>query len=200
MTTAQTPAPRHPQHNKDITGRRFGRLVALHPTDRRSKKQSVIWQCRCDCGSTVLVPQNGLVYGHYRSCGCLQAEQHSRISQQLHRVDGTCLEWLEKRKHRSDCTTGFRGVTLLKNGRYRVSIGFKGRRYHVGVYPTYEEAVAARLNVEHEIHDGFAAAYRAWDAKAQADPGWGEAHPLVYEVEKRSGVLTVLTNRDELGL
>ena len=29
----------------DVTGRRFGRLAALHPTEKRDEKGSVIWPC-----------------------------------------------------------------------------------------------------------------------------------------------------------
>lgn len=53
---------------KDITGQRFGRLVAIQPTDR-DQHRSIFWICKCDCGTTV----NGaeLRRGKRRSCGCL---------------------------------------------------------------------------------------------------------------------------------
>ena len=109
----------------DLTGRRFGRLVAQYPTARRDRKGSVYWHCTCDCGKEAEVTENGLVHGNNRSCGCLKRENQKRVVDQLHMVDGTCLEWLEKRKSRSDNTSGFRGIYCLKNGRYRVGIGFK---------------------------------------------------------------------------
>ena len=34
----------------DITGQRFGRLVALYPSRRYDKSGSVVWHCQCDCG------------------------------------------------------------------------------------------------------------------------------------------------------
>lgn len=37
---------------KDITGQRFGRLTALHPTDKR-QGTNIIWCFRCDCGNLV---------------------------------------------------------------------------------------------------------------------------------------------------
>lgn len=36
----------------DIRGHRFGRLVAIRDTGRRSQK-NIIWELRCDCGGTV---------------------------------------------------------------------------------------------------------------------------------------------------
>lgn len=85
-----------------------------------------------------------------------------KISTRLHRIDGICLEILKKRKHRSDNRSGFRGVYRTNTGRYRADIGFKGRRFYLGTYACYDEAVAARLDAEQKIHDGFLKAYREW--------------------------------------
>ena len=57
----------------DITGQRFGRLVAVRETsDRQCGK--VLWEARCDCGATVLVVAGNLRSGNTRSCGCLQRD------------------------------------------------------------------------------------------------------------------------------
>jgi 5-methylcytosine-specific restriction endonuclease McrA len=60
---------------KDIAGQRFGRLVAVHPTERRGADQSVFWLCRCDCGNTKEISTTYLNNGT-RSCGCLYAENN----------------------------------------------------------------------------------------------------------------------------
>ena len=75
----------------DLTGRRFGRLVALYPTKERDRKGSVYWHCVCDCGKEAEVTENGLVHGNNRSCGCLKRENQKRVVDQLHMVDETCL-------------------------------------------------------------------------------------------------------------
>lgn len=180
------------KHIADITGQKFGRLTALYPTDKRNAKGSVIWHCACDCGNETDVTQDSLVYGNYRSCGCLLREIKENIPNYLHHIDGTCVEWLEKRKHRSDNTSGFRGVTALPSGKYRVGIGFKKKRFHIGTFATYDEAVAARLEVEELIHTGFVEAYKEWIVQAEADPDWAAEHPLVFEVEKRNGDFYVI--------
>lgn len=182
-------------HNRaDIAGRRFGRLVAMYPTDRRDSKYSVYWHCRCDCGSETSVTEDGLVHGNYKSCGCLRRELWRNIPNQLHRLDGTCVEWLEKRKHRSDNTSGFRGVYRTKAGRYRVSIGFKGQRYHIGIFDGFEAAVEARLEAENKIHGGFVQTYYKWKKQADADEQWARLNPLVFEVRRDGGELNVETN------
>lgn len=57
----------------DLTGKRYGRLVAIKPQKWRSKNQknSVAWLCKCDCGSVVTVPSPSLIYSFKLSCGCI---------------------------------------------------------------------------------------------------------------------------------
>ncbi len=58
---------------KDLTGRRFGRLVVLEIADR-DKNQKIKWLCRCDCGTKKSILGRHLVSGAVRSCNCLQRE------------------------------------------------------------------------------------------------------------------------------
>lgn len=56
----------------DLTGQRFGRLVAIRlgaPHQSPSRAQ-VTWECRCDCGTTVTVQRGSLRNGSSTSCGC----------------------------------------------------------------------------------------------------------------------------------
>lgn len=55
----------------DITGMRFGRLVAIKYLDNGK------WQCKCDCGNPQLVTVKAcnLKNGHTKSCGCIVKEQ-----------------------------------------------------------------------------------------------------------------------------
>ena len=58
---------------KDIAGQRFGRLVAIRPTEKRSGS-NIVWECRSDCGTTTFVPATRLRRGDTKSCGCLRKE------------------------------------------------------------------------------------------------------------------------------
>lgn len=60
---------------KDITGKRFGRLVAQEPTELR-RNGSTVWLCQCDCGNVHLASYRTLVRGNTKSCGCLRMEGH----------------------------------------------------------------------------------------------------------------------------
>jgi hypothetical protein len=57
---------------KDITGRKFGRLTALHRTGE-SRNGRIIWHFRCECGREIDRSSQGLGI-RIKSCGCLQRE------------------------------------------------------------------------------------------------------------------------------
>ena len=145
----------------------------------------------CDCGQETEVSGASLVQGCTLSCGCLKRENQKKITERLHRGYGTCVEFLERRKYRSDNTSGHCGVSQLKNGRYRSYIGFRGKRYYLGTFDTYDEAVQARQEAEQTVYDSFLETYYEWKKKADADRKWKETHPLIFEVERKDGNLVV---------
>lgn len=57
----------------DITGQRFGRLIAKEYV--KTEKKGSYWLCVCDCGNQKLVKVSKLRSGHTQSCGCLQRER-----------------------------------------------------------------------------------------------------------------------------
>lgn len=61
----------------DLTGKRFGRLVAQWPAGR-TRRRYAIWLCLCDCGVCKLARQSELRSGGTASCGCLQRELLSK--------------------------------------------------------------------------------------------------------------------------
>ncbi|MBQ9001885.1 MAG: hypothetical protein IJ087_08540 [Eggerthellaceae bacterium] len=62
------PAPRF----KDLSGQRFGRLVALDPVGKNDRG-NMVWSCQCDCGNTCEATTYSLTSGRKRSCGCLRS-------------------------------------------------------------------------------------------------------------------------------
>ena len=63
----------------DITGKRFGKLVALFPVNRTGSGGSVVWRCKCDCGNEVEVTVASLNKGNTKSCGCLKESAQQQI-------------------------------------------------------------------------------------------------------------------------
>lgn len=63
----------------DITGQRFGSLVALERAGRSPGRAGMaLWKCRCDCGTEKTYYSMVLRAGRTSSCGCKQSEAISR--------------------------------------------------------------------------------------------------------------------------
>lgn len=54
---------------RDISGIRFGKLVALNRVTGVSKSA---WFCQCDCGGSKIVSLGNLTSGTTKSCGCIR--------------------------------------------------------------------------------------------------------------------------------
>lgn len=67
----KNPAPPKPVPDIDITGQRFGSLVAIEFV--RTKDWNTGWRCRCDCGNERVVNGYFLRTGQCVSCGCLRS-------------------------------------------------------------------------------------------------------------------------------
>lgn len=57
-----------PSNAKNIKGQRFGKLVAIRPTDER-KHGAIIWEFKCDCGNTSYTNASRVSDGYTKSCG-----------------------------------------------------------------------------------------------------------------------------------
>ena len=93
----------------DITNKRFGRLVAIKPTDKRVNR-NVIWSCLCDCGKEVFQRVNTLNSGLVVSCGCYIKEINSKRmldnNNPMWKGDNVSLvplhQWIRRRKSKPE--------------------------------------------------------------------------------------------------
>lgn len=105
---------------KDLTGQRFGRLVALNATDKRVNR-AVVWECQCDCGNKHFVQSGSLLSGKTRSCGCLMDESRG-VSRITHHMSNEKIYavWQGMRKrcfstyHKNYKDYGGRGITVCE--------------------------------------------------------------------------------------
>ena len=65
---------------KDLSGKTFGRLVALRSEIKRPEggQQYTLWFCRCGCGNEKWIRQANLQSGSTISCGCHRLELHRK--------------------------------------------------------------------------------------------------------------------------
>ena len=73
MADGRTSRDKSTYYFKDLTGIRFGNLVAI---ERAGKTEwgNVLWKCQCDCGKKRVVPSGKLLSHRVSNCGCRTSE------------------------------------------------------------------------------------------------------------------------------
>jgi hypothetical protein len=68
------------QYLKEIMliGKRYGRLLVLEVSEKRTSDGAIIYKCQCDCGKIAHVRSSALSGGSAKSCGCLHREKVSK--------------------------------------------------------------------------------------------------------------------------
>ncbi len=138
---------------RDLRGLRFGLLTALEPVAERARDGSVRWRCLCDCGRETVVSSSKLLHQHTSSCGC---KKIGAFDTGKHYIDGTCLEILFTPKLRSNNTSGCTGV-YQRQSKWLAYITVGSKRYWLGRYERFEDAVNARKNAEEEWKEKLSA-------------------------------------------
>lgn len=108
----------------DITGQRFGRLVAIKMDNshRPSKSTRAYWLFQCDCGKETIASGTDVRSGKIKSCGCLHDEMASKRFYK-HGMSSTKLgyvyESMKQRCLNSNCKDyknyGGRGITICSD-------------------------------------------------------------------------------------
>jgi hypothetical protein len=85
----------------DITGQRFGRLIAIRYLG------ASFWLCQCDCGGSNKINAGNLRNSHIQSCGCLKSESivrcRGRASRLKHGKSKTSRAYKSWRHARERC-------------------------------------------------------------------------------------------------
>ena len=108
---------------KDLSGKRFGKLTAIHIDHIRREKYGsrTFWKCRCDCGNQKVVRQDHLISGATTSCGCLEKANlrklafkttHGQSSTHLYYVWNTMRERCTNPNVESYRNYGGRGIKV----------------------------------------------------------------------------------------
>ena len=102
---------------KDISGQRFGRLVAIEPIGR-AKGGYIAWRCKCDCGNEIVSSLKYLGHGT-SSCGCLaselsskRAKTHGKSCSRIYKVHRTMMMRCYNPNTHEYENYGGRGITV----------------------------------------------------------------------------------------
>lgn len=146
---------------KDVTGKRFGKLVVLKELGYRRVL------CRCDCGSIKEVNKSHLLSGDIVSCGCV-LKQTAIKSREPKLYKGTDINKISTSAATSRSSTGIRGVSYSKRrGKYSANIGFRGQKFELGYFDTIEEAAKARKTAEERLYKPLIEEWRNKNAGQQ---------------------------------
>lgn len=185
---------------KDLTGKRFGRLVAKRLAF--TKNGFAYWECKCDCGKTAIVRGVLLSNGTTKSCGCYNNERVKKHVQSkeykekqkafmnIDRYKGTRITTIKpNRKLMSNNTSGQKGVTWDKSKkRWYVRLYLAGKVYHIGRFKNLDDAVMARKAAEekyfHPVIEEWEATKCKEETKVGAQPEKQGENPCS---QKRSG-------------
>ena len=88
---------------EDLTGRKFGKLIALKLIKKpdRFGRQWPYWECTCDCGKTTTVLARSLKSGSTQSCGCLIGEVQRGDARCNARKTKHCINELQRTRRAS---------------------------------------------------------------------------------------------------
>lgn len=113
---ATTKIPKLSKNCKDITGQRFGKLVAKQATSRR-KSRSVVWRCQCDCGKEIFVDVGCLCSGNTQSCGCSRGKAkitHGMSKTPIYKIWQDMIRRCENPKRYDYKNYGGRGIKVCE--------------------------------------------------------------------------------------
>lgn len=147
---------------KDITGQRFGRLIAVEPHGRDCRNGDLLWRCQCDCGTQVIIDGARLQSGATQSCGCLRRDVSRKKYQQnqqfmaqvgdassLFDSNGIALSSVTVSARNK---SGMIGVSYDKNSRkWFARMMYKSEYVLLKSFETKAEAIAARQIAQEQV-------------------------------------------------
>lgn len=105
----------------DITGQRFGRLVAINAKEK-DKYGAYLWTCQCDCGNVIKSYSWDLKNGRTKSCGCFKLDnitafnyKHGNCYTRIYRIWLGMKDRCTNPKNNSYHNYGGRGITICEN-------------------------------------------------------------------------------------
>jgi hypothetical protein len=128
---------------RDLTGERYGRLVALEPVEAAATHTKWLWQC--DCGKTKVIPDRNVLGGaQTKSCGCIRIETTIAFFTK----HGNTADRNNTRAYQSWCS-------LRSKCGFRVTIGVELSNPDVTCDPRWVDSFEAFLEDMGECPPGF---------------------------------------------
>ena len=138
----------------NFEGMKFGHLRAIKCLDEKKNGKS-LWECRCDCGKSCRVRTDSLTGGKVISCGCVaKGPDKIKMLKDSRKIEDHTSKVFFSGTISKNNTTGINGVSKLKSGKYRASIGYKNKVYSLIEDYNIEIARQARTEAEEAVKNG----------------------------------------------
>lgn len=149
---------------KDLSGLKFGRLTCLEPTDQR-RGSSVVWKCKCECGTECYKPSKDLLDGKTKSCGCLQEESRHNAKIKLNKGERFGkLTVIEQTSESND--EGILWKCKCDCGGYKLASSYSLRIGRVNSCGCLNSVMNSKIaNILKELNINFYSEYRFKDCK-----------------------------------
>lgn len=142
----------------DITGQRFGKLIAIRRLDEKSNSTSRLWECRCDCGNLTKATVSVLRAGGKTRCEVCAKEQVMTKNAAAGRavIEDTKINGVQvfrfTEKANKNTTSGYKGVYFDKQTqKYIAHLKVNGKSHRKTGFKTAEDAYYnGRLVLEDE--------------------------------------------------
>jgi hypothetical protein len=108
---------------KDISGKRFGRLLAIsfQGFNRVDMPRHSMWLFKCDCGNEIIVVKSSVMSGNTSSCGCFRMEvlaeiklKHGKRNHPLYQLWRGMRARCNNPKHAAYLNYGGRGIRVCE--------------------------------------------------------------------------------------
>lgn len=142
---------------KDLSGQRFGKLIAIKNIGKINDSECYYWLCKCDCENEVLVRSDLLLEKRTKSCGCLRIEQAlsneiNKKFQEKNIVEHTNLKIISRKNPIKSNTSGYTGVSWINEKQmWKAQIVFQNKTYHLGYFDNKDDAIKARKQAEDDL-------------------------------------------------
>ena len=177
---------------KDLSGQRFGKLIAIENIGKINDSECYYWKCKCDCGNETLVRSDLLLRGGTKSCGCLRIEQAlsneiNKKFQEKNIVEHTNLKIISRKNPIKTNTSGYTGISWNNEKQMWVAqIGFQNKNYNLGYFDNKDDAINARKQAENDLFKPIINKYIPKDKKEKRKfPTREEIWERKYQIAKR---------------
>lgn len=97
-----------------MLNKRFGMLIGIASTNRRSKSREIYWKFKCDCGNEIEAVSAAIKSGATYNCGCIDRTTHGMSYTRTYKTFASMWERCTNKNAKEWPRYGARGIKVCK--------------------------------------------------------------------------------------